>query len=98
MPGGKSWHTSSMLALGRQRPWISEFEPSLFYRASSKTARTIQRNCLEKPKKAKRRKLCTGKHEDFKRTAMPYFSNDTRREKEQRPLPLAQVSLENATQ
>ena len=36
--------------LGRGRQ-ISEFEASLFYKVSSKTARAIQRNPLEKTKK-----------------------------------------------
>jgi hypothetical protein len=37
--------------LGGRGRWISEFEASLVYRASSRTARVTQRNCLKKPKK-----------------------------------------------
>jgi hypothetical protein len=38
---------------GRQ---ISEFEPSLVYRVSSRTARAIQRNPVSKKKKKKKKK------------------------------------------
>jgi hypothetical protein len=30
--------------------WISEFEASLVYKVSSRTARAIEKPCLEKPK------------------------------------------------
>jgi hypothetical protein len=45
-------------ALGGRGRQISEFEASLVYRVSSRTARAIQRNpvCLEKPKKKKKKK------------------------------------------
>jgi hypothetical protein len=50
--------------LGGRGRWISEFEASLVYRVSSRTARATQRNsCLEKPKKEKRKerkKKCPG--------------------------------------
>jgi hypothetical protein len=36
--------------------WISEFEASLVYRVSSRTARAIQRNPISKDKKKKRKK------------------------------------------
>jgi hypothetical protein len=42
--------------LGGRGRRISEFEDSLFYRVSSRTARAIQRNCLEKNKKQKTNK------------------------------------------
>jgi hypothetical protein len=51
------WHTPLIPALGRQ---ISEFEASLVYRVSSRTARAIQRNPVsknqgkKKPKKQKK--------------------------------------------
>jgi hypothetical protein len=41
--------------LGGRGRWISEFEASLFYRMSSKTARAIQRNPVSK--KNKKQKL-----------------------------------------
>jgi hypothetical protein len=37
-------------ALGRQRQADSEFEASLFYKVSSRTARIIQRNPVSKTK------------------------------------------------
>jgi hypothetical protein len=46
--------------LGGRGRWISEFEASLVYRVSSRTARAIQRNPvskrLEKKKKEKKKK------------------------------------------
>jgi hypothetical protein len=42
--------------LGRQRQADFKFEASLVYRVSSRTAKTVQRNCLEKPKKKKKKK------------------------------------------
>ena len=45
---------------GRSR-WISEFETSLVYRVSSRTARATEKPCLEKPKekeKKKKKRLC----------------------------------------
>jgi hypothetical protein len=44
-------------ALGRQRQGqISEFEASLVYRVSSRTARAIQRNPVSKNQKKKKKK------------------------------------------
>ena len=40
------WHTPLTLALGRQRQ--VEFEVTLFYKASSRIARTTQRNPISK--------------------------------------------------
>jgi hypothetical protein len=40
----------SIPALGRQRQVISEFEASLVYRVSSRTARATQRNPVSKNK------------------------------------------------
>jgi hypothetical protein len=40
---------------GRGR-WISEFEASLVYKVSSRTARAIQRNPVSKEKKKKKKK------------------------------------------
>jgi hypothetical protein len=41
--------------LGGRGRWISEFEASLVYKVSSRTARAIQRNPVsKKPKKKKR--------------------------------------------
>jgi hypothetical protein len=42
--------------LGGRGRWISEFEASLVYRVSSRTARATQRNCLEEKKKKKEKK------------------------------------------
>jgi hypothetical protein len=39
--------------LGGRGRWISEFEASLVYRVSSRTARTIQRNPVSKKQKEK---------------------------------------------
>ena len=40
---------------GRDRR-ISEFKASLVYKVSSRTARTTEKPCLEKPKKKKKKK------------------------------------------
>jgi hypothetical protein len=42
------WRTPLIPALGRQRQVISEFEASLVYRVSSRTARATQRNPVSK--------------------------------------------------
>jgi hypothetical protein len=42
-------------ALERQRQGISEFEASLVYRVSSRTARTTQRNPVSEKKKKKKK-------------------------------------------
>jgi hypothetical protein len=43
--------------LGGRGRWISEFEASLVYKVSSRTARAIQRNPVSrKPKKKKEKK------------------------------------------
>jgi hypothetical protein len=42
--------------LGGRGRWISEFEASLVYRVSSRTARATQRNPVSKKKKKKRKK------------------------------------------
>jgi hypothetical protein len=44
------WHTPLIPALGRERQVISEFEASLVYRESSRTARATQRNPVSKKK------------------------------------------------
>jgi hypothetical protein len=41
--------------LGGRGRWISEFEASLVYRVSSRTARTTQRNPVSKNKKKKKK-------------------------------------------
>jgi hypothetical protein len=47
--------------LGGRDRWISEFEASLVYKVSSRTAKTIQRNPVsEKKKKKKERKREAG--------------------------------------
>jgi hypothetical protein len=42
--------------LGGRGRWISEFEASLIYRVSSRTARATQRNPVSKKRKEKKRK------------------------------------------
>jgi hypothetical protein len=42
--------------LGGRGRWISEFEASLVYKVSSRTARTIQRNPVSKKQKTKNKK------------------------------------------
>jgi hypothetical protein len=50
------WHTPLIPALGRQRQ-VSEFEVSLVYKVSSRTARAIQRNPVSKNQKKKKKTL-----------------------------------------
>jgi hypothetical protein len=51
------WHTPLIPALGRQRHRrISEFEASLVYPVSSRTARAIQKNPVLKTKQTKNTK------------------------------------------
>jgi hypothetical protein len=45
---GRWWRTPLIPALGRQRQAISEFEASLVYRMSSRTARATQKNPVSK--------------------------------------------------
>jgi hypothetical protein len=49
------WHTPLIPALGRQRQ-ISEFETSLVYKVSSRTARATEKPCLEKQNKTNKQK------------------------------------------
>jgi hypothetical protein len=42
--------------LGGRGRWISEFEASLVYRVSARTARAIQRNAVSKKQKQKQKK------------------------------------------
>jgi hypothetical protein len=42
--------------LGGRGRWISEFEASLVYKVSSRTARAIQRNPVSKKEKKKKKK------------------------------------------
>jgi hypothetical protein len=44
------WCMPLILALGRQRQAMSEFEASLVYKVSSRTARATQRNPVSKKK------------------------------------------------
>jgi hypothetical protein len=50
------WRTPLIPALGRQSRQISEFEASLVYRVSSRTARAIQRNPVSNNQKTKQNK------------------------------------------
>jgi hypothetical protein len=47
------WHTSLIHHSGSRGRWISEFEASLVYKVSSRTARAIQRNSVSKKQKQK---------------------------------------------
>jgi hypothetical protein len=49
------WCTPLIPALGRQRQAISEFEASLVYRVSSRTARATQRNPVSKNQRERER-------------------------------------------
>jgi hypothetical protein len=49
--------------LGGRGRWISEFEASLVYRVSSRTARTAQRNPVSKNKNKIKQKRITGREE-----------------------------------
>jgi hypothetical protein len=49
-------HTFNPQHLGGRGRRISEFEVSLVYKVSSRTARTIQRNPVSKKKKKKKKK------------------------------------------
>jgi hypothetical protein len=52
--------------LGGRSRWISEFEASLVYKVSARTARTIQRNpVLKNQKKPKKQKNKTKKKPNF---------------------------------
>jgi hypothetical protein len=47
--------------LGGRGKWVSEFEASLVYKVSSRTARAIQRNPASKNQKTKQNKTTTKK-------------------------------------
>jgi hypothetical protein len=53
--------------LGDRIWWISEFETSLVYRVSSRTARTIEKPCLEKQEKRREEKRREEKRREEKR-------------------------------
>jgi hypothetical protein len=52
--------------LGGRGRWISEFEASLVYRVSSRTARATQRNPVSKNKERKRKKRKEKKRKEKK--------------------------------
>ena len=52
-------HACNPSTLGRRGRRISEFEASLVYRVSSRTARAIQRNPVSKKTKSKKKKKCS---------------------------------------
>jgi hypothetical protein len=53
--------------LGGRGRWISEFEASLVYRVSSRTARAIQRNPVLKKQKTKNKKTKKQKNNNNKK-------------------------------
>jgi hypothetical protein len=72
----RQWcYTPLILALGRQRRWISEFKASLVYRVNSRTARATQRKPVSetnkkqnKNKKKKERKKKSQKKQSKTKT------------------------------
>jgi hypothetical protein len=52
--------------LGGRGRWISEFEASLVYKVSSRTARAIQRNPVSKNKNKKTKKQKKKKKKNFR--------------------------------
>jgi hypothetical protein len=50
------WHTPLIPHSGGRGRWISEFEASLLYKVSSRTARATQRNPVSKNKNKKKTK------------------------------------------
>jgi hypothetical protein len=64
------WLTPLIPALWRQRQAVSEFEASLVYKVSSRTAKAIQRDpVLKKEKKRKEKKRKEKKRKEKKRNA-----------------------------
>jgi hypothetical protein len=53
--------------LGGRGRWIFEFEASLVYKVSSRTAKTIQRNPVSKNQKKKKKKRKEKKRKEKKR-------------------------------
>jgi hypothetical protein len=54
---GQWWHMPLIPELGRQGRQISEFDASLVYRVSSRTAKIYtEKPCLKKKKKKKKKK------------------------------------------
>jgi hypothetical protein len=60
--------------LGGRDRWISEFEASLVYKLSSRTARAIQRNPVSKKTKQTNKKKRNGEMGAFKRCSS-YFTH-----------------------
>jgi hypothetical protein len=60
--------------LGGRGRWISEFEASLVYKVSSRTARAIQRNPVSKTKKKKKAKHVSYVMCYFRICTFPFFS------------------------
>jgi hypothetical protein len=69
--GGTYLYSQHLGGRGRQ---ISEFEASLVYRVSSRTARTIQRNTVQKNKTNKHTKKPTTTTKEQKQTKNPQKS------------------------
>jgi hypothetical protein len=56
--------------LGGRGRWISEFEASLVYKVSSRTARATQRNPVSKNQKKKKRRRKEGRKEGRKENSI----------------------------
>jgi hypothetical protein len=70
-PGSGEAHLSSQ-HLGGRDPRISEFEASLVYKVSSRTARTIQRNPVSKKQTNKQTNKKTTKQTNQKTVSHTY--------------------------
>jgi hypothetical protein len=64
--------------LGGRGRWISEFEASLVYRVSSRTARALQRNPVSKKKKQKKTKKKQKKNKNKTKTNKKTNKNGSR--------------------
>ena len=62
-------HACNPSTLGGRVRWISEFEASLVYRVSSRTARAIQRNPVSKKTKSKKKQKTKNKQT---KNVLPY--------------------------
>jgi hypothetical protein len=67
--------------LGGRGRRISEFEASLVYRVSSRTARAIQRNPVVSPSQKKKKKKKTKTKKKKKKREMDYIHTNAKRNK-----------------
>jgi hypothetical protein len=75
--GGTRLYSQYLGGRGRGKgKWISEFEASLVYRVSSRTARATQRNPVSKKERKKKKDVCKGLRDDSKVKRMAVLSED----------------------